>query len=252
MRIKVLGCHGGVVSNYQTSCYWINEAFLIDAGSVCSALSLEDQGRITDVLITHPHLDHIKDLAFLFENTYSPHSPPVRLRSSAAILEDVHRHLFNDVIWPDFSKISNEKGEMLQFLPFKDKLTLGDCEIVMCPVSHPGHAVGFIIDDGKKQVVFTGDSGPTEKLWKLVNKLPNLAAIFTEISFPTRMNALATASGHFAVEPLLDELGKIHDKEVPIYISHFKPMFFEELLEEYHSKAPNRMRLLHQNDEIIL
>lgn len=254
MKVKILGCHGGTAPGYRTSCYQINDRFLIDAGSVCSALSPRKQMEITDVLLTHPHIDHVKDLCFLVENTFRPDRKDLVLRSTQEILDDIHKHLFNDVLWPDFTKIPVDtatRRTLLKFEALKPIEKFGDISVRYVKVNHPGHAVGYILDDGDRQVVFSGDTGPTEALWHEANKCPNLEAVFTEISFPNRMDGLARVSGHFTTAQLLSELDKLEHKDIPIYIAHFKPLFFEELMDEFHRMAPDRVRLLHQDDEYV-
>jgi len=252
MHIKVIGSHGGTAPGYRTSCYQINEHILIDCGSAASGLSLEQQFQISDIFITHPHLDHVKDICFLIENTFNPRRESITLRSSEAVLNDVHQHLLNDVIWPDFSKIyvdPQRSKTILKYEPMKKSVELNGLKFEYETVNHPVNAVGYIVDDGKNQVVFSGDTGPTEAIWSAANKCSNLRAIFTEISFPSKMDGLARASGHFTTQQLLDDLGKIQNLNVPIYIAHFKPQFFEELMEEFHTHAPKRIHLLHQEDE---
>ena len=75
MRIEVLGCSGGVMPGEKTSCYLINHGILVDAGSVASALSFDEQIKINHVLITHSHNDHIKDLGFLADNIVERETP---------------------------------------------------------------------------------------------------------------------------------------------------------------------------------
>ena len=116
-------------------------------------------------------------------------------------------------------------------------------------VNHPGNAIGYILDDGHQQIVFSGDTGPTNELWERANNCKNLKAVFTEISFPNNMDPLARASGHFTINQLQEDLKKLKNKDVPIFIAHFKPRFFEELMDEFHRLAPKRMHLLHQEDE---
>lgn len=254
MKVKVLGCHGGTAPGYRTSCYFINDKFLIDCGSAASALSPQQQSEITNILITHPHIDHIKDICFVIENTFRPERKPLVLRSTKAILEDVHTHLFNDVLWPDFSKIyvdAQRSKSLMRFETLHQGYEIDGLKISYETVNHPVNAVGYILDDGKQQIVFTGDTGPTHAIWNAANQCKNLVAIFTEISFPTRMDGLARAAGHFTTKQLLEEIDKINNKTVPIFIAHFKPLFFEELMDEFHRSVPDRMKLLHQEDEFI-
>lgn len=252
MKIKIVGCHGGTAPGYRTSCYQINDRFFIDAGSMASAFSPKQQMEITDILVTHAHIDHIKDLCFVIENTFHPERKHLTIRSTKEIIKDVHSNLFNDVLWPDFTKIyidPKKKKTLMSFEEVKQGMDIDGVKIKYVKVNHPVNAVGYILDDGKKQVVFSGDTGPTQELWDEANKCKNLAAIFTEISFPTRMDALAQAAGHFTTGQLVAELDKIHNKDVPIYVAHFKPLFFEELMDEFHRTVPSRMVLLHQEDE---
>lgn len=252
MKVRIIGSHGGVSPGYRTTCYQIDAGILIDCGSAASGLTVAEQREIADILITHPHLDHVKDIVFLIENTFRSDRPILTLRSTQAILDDVHNHLLNDVLWPDFSKIfvdATRTKHIMKFLPLDQEHELKGYKIRHVPVNHPVNSVGFIVDDGKSQVLFSGDTGPTNALWAEANKCTNLRAIFTEISFPNRMDALARASGHFTTRQLLDELNKIQNQTVPIYIAHFKPQFFDELMEEFHRSVPDRMRLLHQDDE---
>jgi ribonuclease BN (tRNA processing enzyme) len=252
MKIRILGCHGGVAPGYRTSCYMVNDRFLIDAGSAASALAPRRQTEIEDIFVTHPHIDHIKDICFLIENSFYESRAVLNIRSTPEILESIHKHMLNDILWPDFSKIYVDKAHtkaLIKFIPIEQGMTHEGIKIHHMRVNHPGEAIGYVLDDGKNQVVFSGDTGPTEELWKIANSCKNLKAVFTEISFPNEMEMLARVSGHFTIDQLLGDLKKLNNKDVPIYIAHFKPRFFEELMDEFHRLAPKRMHLLHQEDE---
>lgn len=252
MKVKVIGCHGSVAPDYQTTCYYINDRFLIDCGSACSHFSPKEQGDITDIFITHPHLDHIKDICFILENSFSDSRKPLVLRSTKSILNDVHDHMLNDIIWPDFSKIpvgAQKDRYILKFEDVEEFEVIDEVKVTPFRVNHPGNAVGYLIDDGSSQIIFTGDTGPCRKIWEIANECSNLKAIFTEITFPNRMDRLAKASGHFNINQLLDDLSALKDQNVPIFISHLKPLFLSELLEEFKTLATDQMQLLHESDE---
>jgi ribonuclease BN (tRNA processing enzyme) len=252
MKIRILGCHGGVAPGYRTSCYMINNRFLIDAGSAASALAPKRQAEIEDIFITHPHIDHIKDICFLVENTFYASRAVINLRSTPEILKSIHQHMLNDILWPDFSKIyvdDKQTKALIRFCPLEQNYLHEGLRVRHIRVNHPGDAIGYILDDGHQQVLFSGDTGPTDDLWRLASECKNLRAVFTEISFPNSMDRLARASGHFTIDQLLNDLKKLNNPKVPIYIAHFKPRFFEELMDEFHRLAPERMSLLHQEDE---
>ena len=251
MKVRVIGCHGGVSPKMRTTCFQINDLFYLDAGSLCDQFSPHELKKVNHFFITHPHLDHIKDLAFLIDNTFSADRETVHVYSTKDILKSLETHLFNDVIWPDFTKIPMDPATGrpgLQYHVIQDKFSLNGITIRPVPVNHSVCAVGYIVDHAGVQVAFTGDTGPTEKIWDACRRLPNLKAIFTEISFPNRLGELAAISGHFTLNQLLRDLQKLEDTQVPIYISHFKPQYAQELLEEFHTLAPNYFHLLQQDD----
>ena len=65
MQLRILGCHGGETPKHRTSSFLVGDEVAIDAGAITSSLSLGEQERIRSVLVSHPHMDHIRDLATL-------------------------------------------------------------------------------------------------------------------------------------------------------------------------------------------
>lgn len=252
MKVRILGCHGSVAPEYETSCYFINDRFLIDAGSLCSSLSLQEQQNISDILITHPHMDHIKDLCFLLENTQGQLQESVTVYSSPGILNALQTHVFNNIIWPDFSKIpleANSDTFMLKLVPIVEDVELGGVKISMFKVNRSTEAVGYLIDDGEGQLIFTGDTGPCATIWEIANRCSRLKAIFTHVSYPSDMKTLAEFFGHFTLEQLLRDMQQFKSSQIPIYVGNLKPLFLREMLDEFYSKAPEQLKLLHQDDE---
>lgn len=252
MRVRILGSHGGVAPGYHTSSYQLSPSLLLDAGSAASSLTPQEQAEITDILVTHPHLDHIKDIAFLIENSFSAQRAPLTLHSIPSVLEDIHKHLFNNVLWPDFSRIvvdRDTKKTLLRFSPIHESSRIHDLTFKPFPVQHPGNSTGYLVESSSSQVVFSGDTGPCESLWEVANSCQKLKAIFTEITFPSHMETLAKASGHFTLQMLLKDLKKL-SIDVPIFIAHFKPQYLAELLDEFYSssEAIGKLKLLRSGD----
>ena len=73
---------------------------------------MEEQARIDHILVTHAHLDHVRDIMFLADNINisACRDFPVTIVSTEGILNALKEHLFNDAIWPDFSVIPDEKN----------------------------------------------------------------------------------------------------------------------------------------------
>ncbi len=85
MEIRVLGCHGSQLPGYGLTGFLIDATTLLDAGAVTSVLTLEEQIRVDHILITHAHLDHIRELSSLADNIcYVKEGPSADGRQHAA------------------------------------------------------------------------------------------------------------------------------------------------------------------------
>lgn len=244
MRLRVLGADGGVAPGYQTTSFLLNQNILIDAGSAASSLSLKEQQKIDYIFVSHSHLDHVKDICFLADNVFTHRKKPIEIISTAAVIEILKTHLFNNKIWPDFSKISNGTCPILNFRVIDKNLEIGALNIQIYPVHHPVPAIGFIINEkNKNSIVITGDTGPTDKLWDAANLEPKLKAILTEIAFPNRLEKVAQAAGHFTPAMFRQEMVKVK-KDVPLLIYHLKPEYIKELKLEIKALKNRKLKLI--------
>ncbi len=249
MLVRIIGGHGGVSPAYLNTSYLIDNKLLIDAGSVASGLQISEQNLISDILISHSHLDHISDLAFLADNCFELRSKPFEIYTSQTVRDNILTHLLNDEIWPDFTKIPSPKNPTLRFhiVPSHSTVDIGKYKVTFIPVNHPAGGHGFIIEKGKSCVVFTQDTGPTDAIWKEAKKRKNLKAIFTEVSFPNRLVKIAEESCHHTPETIAVELKKM-PPEVPIFLGHMKPSHQDDISTEIDAIGNERINLLANDD----
>ncbi len=147
-----------------------------------------------------------------------------------ALLRRIDIHLFNDQLWPDFTKIPGTAPTMLiEELAEGKETKVGHLSVIPVRVSHTVPASGFIIKSGSAVIAYTGDTGPTEELWRRAAKFKNLKAVIAETSFPDERRALALESGHLTPALLASELDKLGRPDVPVFISHMKPAFVEQI-----------------------
>lgn len=59
MKLRVLGCSGGIGGNLRTTSMLLDHDVLIDAGTGVCDLGLHELSAIDHVFLTHSHLDHI-------------------------------------------------------------------------------------------------------------------------------------------------------------------------------------------------
>ncbi len=249
MIVRIVGGHGGVAPGFRATSYLIDGKLLIDAGSVASGLLIEEQVQIENILISHPHLDHISDLAFLSDNCFGLRSGPFEVYSNNVVVNAIKSHLMNDIIWPDFSKLPTKENPTIRFnlIEAEKKIKIGHYDILPVRVNHPGNGLGFIIDDGKTSILFTQDTGPTDRIWQLAREVKNLKAIFSEVSFPNNMVQVAIDSQHHTPNTMKEEIKKM-PKDIPIFLGHLKPNFQSLLFKEIEEIGCERLNILGSDD----
>jgi len=220
---------------------------LLEMGSAASALSLAQQARIRHVLLSHAHLDHIKDLPFLIENVFRPGGEPLHVHATPATLAALRQHVFNDAVWPDFTVLPTPEQGVLEYheVPYGQPFDFGDLEVRAVPVNHPGGCTAFLLDSGQGTLVYSGDTGPTGELWEAVNTAAaSVRAVLVETSFPNRLNSLADVSGHLTPARLQRELQKLERRDLPVYVYHIKAPTRDETLRELEALGDARLHVL--------
>jgi 3',5'-cyclic-nucleotide phosphodiesterase len=233
MQLRVLGCHGGETPKHRTSSFLVGDSLAIDAGAITSGLSLREQEQIRSVLVSHPHMDHIRDLATLADNRCQQGGSTLDIVGIPETIEALKTHFFNDIIWPDFTKIDAKDGPTVRFVEAQpNRVTdIDGYEVTPVLVNHTVDTSAFIIRHGGKSIVYGGDTGPTEELWTQINKLGDLQALMMEVSFPNDEARLAHDSRHLTPESLRTELDKLtQSEELPILLYHIKPTFEQRVL----------------------
>jgi len=247
LRFHVLGCSGSQTPAGGTCSFLIDDDILLEMGSAAGRLPLERQSAVRSVLLSHAHLDHVKDLPFLVENVFRPGSTPLDVYATSATLDALRSHIFNDAVWPDFTVLPTPEEGVLEFHEVRhDETTrIGALQVTAVPVNHPGGCAGFLLDSGEGVLVYSGDTGPTRQLWEAVNACSRpLRAILIETSFPDRLHSLADVSGHLTPGRLREELDKIDDKNVAVYVYHIKEPTRLETEAELAALGDARLQLL--------
>ena len=235
MKIRVLGCHGSQLPHHNITSFLLEKNVLIDAGTVTQALTLEEQMRIEYIFVTHAHLDHIRDIAFLADNLYyEKRKKPLIICSSRGVIDSLRRYLFNNVIWPDFSKIPSVREPLIKFeiiAPGRMK-NIGEYQVRAVSVHHTVETLGFVVQLKEKAVLFLGDTGPTDTVWKVAKNVKGLKAVFVETSLPGSLQSIADKTGHLTPISLNSELRKLKGVRPEIYLYHMKPRYAEEIRHE--------------------
>jgi 3',5'-cyclic-nucleotide phosphodiesterase len=214
----------------------VDDTLAIDAGALTSALELPDQHRVEAVLVSHAHMDHVRDLATIADNRCQQGGPPLEIVGLKSTLDVLRAHFFNDLLWPDFSKIpAGTQGMTITYreVEAEQTVTVAGKQITPVHVTHTIDTAAFIVADAKKTIAYSGDTGPTERFWEVLAERPRLDALLMEVSFPNDNAALARVSGHHTPQSLDLEMNKLNRAEdVPTLLYHIKPFFQREVERE--------------------
>jgi ribonuclease BN (tRNA processing enzyme) len=226
---------GGGPEHYQfSSSAVVNDTLAIDAGCLGFFRSAQDQARIKHVLISHTHIDHVASLPIFVENAYEGKPDCVTIHGSADVLDSCQRDLFNDRIWPDFIALSkNNERPFLKLARFDPGQTieLEGLRITAVSLDHVVPTVGFLVEDQHAAVAFVSDTGPTEEIWRVCNRTPNLKGVFLEGCFPNNLEWLAKVSRHLTPAMVAAELKKL-TRPARIHIVHIKARFQTQIIAE--------------------
>jgi ribonuclease BN (tRNA processing enzyme) len=253
MKLRVLGCSGGIGGRQlRTTSFLLEDDVLIDAGSGVGDLSLAELARIDHVFVTHSHLDHVTSIPFLVDTVGGMRTQPLVVHATAATIEILRNHIFNWSIWPDFSKIPSPDAPYLRFeeVVLAKTVAVGGCQITPLPAVHTVPAVGYQLDSGRGSLVFTGDTGPNDALWKAVNRIRNLKALIIETAFSNKERQLAEISRHLCPSMLAEELAKMEGRP-EVWITHFKPGEVELTMREIEKAAGSYRPRMLQNGQVI-
>lgn len=234
MKIRVLGCSGAIAKDCRTTSFLVDEDLLVDAGTGVGDLTLQEMAAINDVLITHSHLDHIANLPLMIDSVASFRTHALRVHALPETIAALKQYIFNNHIWPDFTKIPSADKPFLSFHPLQtgSRLKIGGKMVEALPAVHTVPAVGYAITAGAGCWVFSGDTERNPAFWKRINQM-NVAILVIETAFSNREKQLAHLSLHLSPNVLAEELDQIDKtKHFPIYITHTKPAETEQIMEE--------------------
>lgn len=250
MRVQVLGASGGELPGRSTTCLLVDGVLAVDAGALTSSLSLAALRRVDHVILSHSHLDHVKDVPLLADLLAGLRRRPFTVHGSAATLAVLRRHVFNGKLWPDFTRIPSASRPVVRLAPFRHGVAFraGPHRILPVKVSHAVESTGFVVSRGGAAFAISGDTGPTRAFWRAAGEAPGLGALLVEVSLPRTLQGVADRSGHLTPDTLVRELSQVKREGVPVYLYHLKPAWEAGLRKEIAGLRRRDLRILSRGD----
>ena len=238
MKIQLLpstfDAQGHATLEQRLTCFLIDDCVAVDAGSIAIALTEDQRSKVHDIIITHPHMDHIACLPIFIDDLYPTLRQPMRVHATHEVIELLERDVFNWNVYPRFSDLKNDYGPVMEYVPIppSGEFSVAHLKVVAVPVNHIVPTVGLLVSDGKSNVAFSSDTAETDAFWKVINETKQLDALLIEASFPDELANLAEVSRHFTPSSLSKELKKLTHNGMDILAVHLKATHRDTIVDQ--------------------
>jgi len=252
MKVRVLGCSGGVGVGLRTTSIIIDNDVLIDAGSGVGDLTLAEMSDIRHVFLTHTHMDHFAFLPLLVDSIFDGIKEPIVVHAQASTIDALKTHIFNWTIWPDFAKLPTDKSPVMRYEIMEpgEIAVIHDRSFEMIEVNHIVPGVAYRVEASGGAFAYSGDTTTNDNLWNKLNACKALNFLIVETAFSNSELELSQKAGHYTPKLLAKDIKKLQHNPT-IYISHTKPGQEDKIVLECQQAMSNREVRRLNNGEIF-
>lgn len=240
MRLKILGWSGGIGGQLRTTCFQIDDDILIDTGTGLGEMELNDMTGVRHIFLTHSHMDHIAGLPLLADSMFGVNDEPIVVHALEKTIKALKAHIFNWVIWPDFSELPSIEKPCIIFQAMQpgEKISIRNREIEMIAVNHTVPGVGYCVKDHRATVAFSGDTTTNDGLWDALNQYETIDLLFVESAFSNKEIEISKLAKHYCPSLLGEDIKKLkHQPDV--WLTHFKPGEEDVIFKECQEAVPH-------------
>ncbi len=252
MRIRVLGCSGGIGVGLQTTSLLVDDDILIDAGTGVGELTLDEMAGIRHIFLTHSHLDHIAGIPLLVDSIFDRIETPITIHAQAPTIEALRAHIFNWVVWPDFTRLPTPQMPVLRYelMSPGSTLSVSGLDIESIPVKHIVPGVGYRVSAAGKSFAFSGDTSSNDSLWEALNQHSGLDLLIVECAFANKDIELSRLAAHYCPALLAADIAKLR-LQPALHLTHFKPGSEDAIFDECRAAMADRNPQRLSGDEIF-
>ncbi len=216
MRVRILGAHNLEYQHTRHTCFLLDGVLAIDAGSLMTSLTRQEQLGIQAMLLTHRHIDHVRDIPSLGLATLDAPGA-ISLHGLPETLESISSRLMDGVLYPDFTTSLTKHGPKYRLQPVtpNEIVKIHGYSVRPIPVPHAAPTVGYIVHQAEGGTfAYCGDMGGG--LLPFLRDPLKPDPIFVEITFAGRMEERAKLTGHLTPELLRRELAEAAREKLPL------------------------------------
>lgn len=238
MLVTVLGCNGSITGERRTTCYLVDDDILIDAGSGAGDLSLEQTIAIDTVFLTHSHLDHCCFLPMLADAAGNFRTAPLTVYALPETIAALNQHLFNGLLWPDYTAQPTPERPYIRFVPLHvgETIELEGRRITALPAQHSVPCIGYLIDNCDSSLAYSADTTFCAEFWQALSRIDNLKYLLIENTFLNTNVAGAHRSGHMTADLLAQGL-RLLQRPVELFIVHMEAGREKDVMREVREAA---------------
>lgn len=225
MQIRVLGCGGGIGAGLRTTCLLVDDDLLLDAGTGLGDLGLDEMARVRHIFLTHSHLDHVGGIPLMADSVFERISAPVTLYGRRETLDALREHIFNWVIWPDFTQLPTAERPVLRYRVMEpgDVVHVGGRTVEMMEVNHVVPAAGYRVQGtAGRAFAFSGDTTTNDTFWSALNRHEGLDLLIVESAFADQDLDMCHKARHYCPSLLAADLVKLKHRPT-VCLTHLKP-----------------------------
>ena len=223
MKIKILGCSGGIGASRRTTCLLLGEDTLVDCGTGAGELDLAAMKRIDRIFLTHSHLDHVALLPMLADSAGNFRDAPLTVHALPETIDILKSGLFNGLIWPDYTVLPSPGHPYVRFseIAVGQSVPVEGGRVTALPARHSVPAVGYLFDSGSGAFAFSGDTTYCEAFWDALAAASGLEYLLIEATFLDSARERAKISGHMTPSLLAEGFRRLGGKAKRL-ISHLE------------------------------
>ena len=213
--------------------YLVNDSVAIDAGCLGFGLPLARQKLVTDLFLTHCHMDHVASLPIFLDNVYEYGPHCVTIHGCDQTLAVLQQDMLNDRLWPDFVSLSTPASPFLKMNQMTgwQPVHVANLKITPLPLLHVVPTCGFLIEDHDSAIAIISDTHQGAGIWAFLASVSNLRAVLLECSFPDQLDWLANKAMHLTPRSFATESAHL-PAAVRIIAIHIKPGWYDTIVQE--------------------